>query len=237
MTNIETITIDHTDGAPLAPDDVRVALARAVQTARGVIARIDGANAERATPCAPWTVGDLGRHLVGVFHRVAAAPSGADLLAFPLLADIDIAHVAAEFDRAVGASHVAWSDDATLGQMIDAPFGTLPGAVVLGIWATEPLVHTRDLAVAMGVEPTWPMPDVEMSLAATMAEMPPTGRPAEVPFADRVDIADDAPAIDRLAAYLGRDVSAWRSRTTSSPTTKLNRSESSKPSGSSCALR
>ncbi|MFK8024141.1 MAG: TIGR03086 family metal-binding protein [Ilumatobacter sp.] len=209
MTTNETIQIQHTDGAPLAPDDVRVAMARALQTARAIIARIDGEDAELPTPCDGWTTGDVARHLITVFRKAAVAPSGADLMDFPEIPDIPLDAMSAELERSAADMHAAWSDDA-LEMMIDAPWGTMPGAAVLGVWAVETLVHTWDLAVALGVEPTWPEPDTTIGLEQTMAAMPPSGRPEFVPFDDAVTIADERPSIDRLAAYMGRDVDAWR---------------------------
>lgn len=48
----------------------------------------------------------------------------------------------------------------------------------------------------------------EASLAQFMTWLPPQ-RPEGTPFADARSLDGDATAIDRLAAYLGRDVQAW----------------------------
>lgn len=210
LMNNHNITIEYTDGAPLAPDDVRAAMARSVQAARAVIEHIDASNAHNPTPCDGWTALDIARHLVTVFRKAAVAPSGADLMAFPEIPEINLDDLITEVDAATTAMHTAWSDNATLGLMIDAPFGTLPGGAVLGAWSGETLVHTWDLAVAIGVEPNWPEPDTTITLERTMEMLPESGRPAMVPFDDAVVLDDDRASIDRLAGWMGRTVDTWR---------------------------
>jgi uncharacterized protein (TIGR03086 family) len=210
--NNDNITISYTDGAPLAPDDVRATMARSVQAAHAVIEHIDASNASNPTPCEGWTALDIAQHLVTVFRKAAVAPSGADLMAFPEIADVSLDDLITAVDAATEAMHAAWSDNLTLGQMIDAPFGTLPGAAVLGAWSGETLVHTWDLAVAIGVEPNWPEPDATITLERTMEFLPESGRPAMVPFDDAVVLADDRASIDRLAGWMGRPVDTWRNR-------------------------
>jgi len=185
-------------------------MARALQAARAVIDRLDDTNANNPTPCEGWTALDVARHLVTVFRKAGVAPSGADLLAFPEIADVDLAGIATAVDDAAAAMHAAWSEDSTLARMIDAPWGTMPGAAVLGVWSGETLVHTWDLAVSIGVELNWPEPDTSINLEQTMQFLPESGRPAMVPFDDAVVLADDRAPIDRLAGWMGRDVAAWR---------------------------
>jgi uncharacterized protein (TIGR03086 family) len=209
-TDTNTNSIQYTNGAPLAPDDMRTAMARALQAARSVIEQLDEDNADNATPCEGWTALDVARHLVTVFRKAVVAPTGADLLAFPEIAAVDLGSIVAAVDDAAVGMHAAWSDDATLATMIDAPWGTMPGAAVLGVWSGETLVHTWDLVVSIGVELTWPEPDTSINLEAAMEFLPESGRPDMVPFDDAVVLADDRAPIDRLAGWMGRDVDAWR---------------------------
>ena len=45
--------------------------------------------------------------------------------------------------------------------------------------------------------------------AEAKAHMPPDFRDWSDPFADAVPVPDDAPLVDRLVAYNGRDVNRW----------------------------
>lgn len=204
------ITLQYTDGAPHAPDDIRSAMARALQAARAVIEHLDADNAGNDTPCEGWTALDLARHLVSVFRKVAAAPSGADLAAFLTLADVELDSLVDAVDEAAQAMQTAWTGDEALDVMVEAPFGVMPGAAVLGVWTGETLVHTWDLAVSIDVEPSWPEPDTSIALERTMEFLPESGRPDVVPFDDAVVLSADRAPIDRLAGWMGRDVDAWR---------------------------
>ena len=83
----------------------------------------------------------------------------------------------------------------------------------------DALVHTWDLATATGQDVAWdhatlacsweairsqlPEADRDPQWEAVRAMMPP-GVPFDGPFANAVDVADDAPLIDRLVAWNGR---------------------------------
>ncbi|GAC1399435.1 MAG: hypothetical protein NVSMB65_17510 [Chloroflexota bacterium] len=56
---------------------------------------------------------------------------------------------------------------------------------------------------ATGQHPAFDPDVVQAALQFTMQTLPPV-RPPGSPFAAPVPVADDAPAIDRLVAYLGR---------------------------------
>jgi uncharacterized protein (TIGR03086 family) len=83
------------------------------------------------------------------------------------------------------------------------PVGTLPGRAVVHLRTVETLVHGWDLARATGR--TVPFPDElaehELTFSRDLLGRVPEGRQ---PFAPSVAVTDAAPAIDRLAALLGR---------------------------------
>jgi len=85
------------------------------------------------------------------------------------------------------------------------PFGSgqAPAKMMAGILSLEFLVHAWDYAKATGREVTAPdsLSDYVMGLAQTI--ITPQGR-SNVGFADPVDVAADAGAMDRLIAYTGR---------------------------------
>jgi uncharacterized protein (TIGR03086 family) len=93
--------------------------------------------------------------------------------------------------------------------MLVLPFATLPGAISLAIYVSEVTVHTWDLATALGVRVDWDDAVVSGALLAMEQALPPSQRGADngVPFGDVVPTPDDAPAIDRLVAWVGRDPS------------------------------
>ena len=92
------------------------------------------------------------------------------------------------------------------------------GADVLASYFSELTVHTWDLATATGQRPDWD--DAVVTAALASARLPPAENrralfeeisaamgldEVAMPFAEAVPVADDAPAIDRLVAWNGRD--------------------------------
>lgn len=199
------LPIEHTDGAPLAPDDPRVPLARSVQTAATVLAELTGADAGNPTPCTDWNAHQLAGHMVAVVERVAALPTGVPIDDMALVRDdIAVDGLSEAFHTAAHAARAAWTA-AALDSTVIAPWGPIPGVVAMHVYSAELLIHTWDLATAIGVEPQWHQPDVEAALHAVQMGIPAEGRQdVEMPFDSVTPTDDDAPAIHRLVAWVGR---------------------------------
>lgn len=111
------------------------------------------------------------------------------------------------YRRTVDRLLEAWRRPGVLDREIDLPRGRGPAYVALSIHLGETLVHGWDLARATGQRPAYDVDVVEASLAAFQSWLPPD-RPSAQFFGDANSVGDDAEPIDRLAAYLGRDIGA-----------------------------
>jgi uncharacterized protein (TIGR03086 family) len=207
----------------LAADDPRRALAGAVATLRSVMVGVRPDQWDRPTPCDDMTVAELQEHLVMVIRRIACAGRGQPVAQWPM----DAADVAPGdwLDAVTAAAHdvqAAWPGS-VLGEDRELPWGTFPGAEVMAVYTNEVVVHTWDLARATGQSPTWDDAVLSVAWAAIRKQLPmperapmwdearrylPEGAVWEDPFADAVPVAEDAPLIDRLVAWNGRDPSA-----------------------------
>jgi uncharacterized protein (TIGR03086 family) len=195
------------------PDD----LAEATGAAEQVIAALTDEQLALSTPCAGWTVRDVVQHITGGNDAFASA------LAIGTAAGVSadagsMAQRPAKASRAAGIESVdlleayresvrrllgAFRQPGALDKTVTVPFGTVPAAVALHLRGVELLVHGWDLARATGQPMRFPSELAERELAFTrpmLAEIPPD----RAPFASPEPVADDAPAIDRLAACLGR---------------------------------
>jgi uncharacterized protein (TIGR03086 family) len=115
----------------------------------------------------------------------------------------------------------AWADDATLERIVELPWATLPGAATLIMWSSELSVHTWDLATATGQDVDWddsvlapafeaiqqglPKEGRIEAFEAARANMPDGQEDFAYPFKAAVEVDDDAPLIDQLVAWNGRD--------------------------------
>ncbi len=157
------------------------------------------------TPCGDWTVRDLVQHVVAGNDGFTAALS--EPPAAPGLTAQRSGNLAGDYGRSVRAVVDAFRQPGVLERVVSVPFGTVPGAVALHLRITELLVHGWDLTRATGQGVTFPEDLAEQELAFTrraLADIP----PGRSPFALPEPVADDALAIDRLAACLGRKVTA-----------------------------
>jgi uncharacterized protein (TIGR03086 family) len=157
-----------------------------------------------------------------VLDRVAALGDGADPMAFPLVVT-GIADDGWTLRWLAGAHEVqrAWTDPATLDRMMTLPWAQQPGGRMLAMYTNEVCVHTWDLAVATGQRPVWDEAVLAVAFAAIQMAMPAGGRRerfeemvraknlgrlvTEPPYGEAVEAAADAPLIDRLVAWNGRD--------------------------------
>ena len=183
-------------------------LARATQVCAGLVAGVAPAGWTARTPCSEWTVRDLVVHLILGKHLFAdalvpdAPPTVADTARYLENPDAD---VPAAFDIAGQLLLQAFSAPEAMSRMITVPFGTIPGAVALHLRIVEMLVHGWDLAAATGAQVDFPDDLAEQEIVFSeqnLSRVPPGRRR----FADPQAAADGAPAIDRLAALLGREV-------------------------------
>ncbi|HMH92715.1 MAG TPA: TIGR03086 family metal-binding protein [Streptosporangiaceae bacterium] len=161
------------------------------------------------TPCDEWTVADLVTHMVTGNYVFASIARGTPLAqARAAAAPVPPGEDLAERYRDAAAKLVdAYGQPGVLEQMFTIPVGTMPGLGTIHIRMVEMLVHGWDLAQATGQATAFPDDLVEQELAFTrpqLAALP----PGRSPFRPGQPAADDAPAIIRLVACLGRPVPA-----------------------------
>jgi len=211
MTTQTSVTTDHLD-------DPRPMLDRAIATVGGVIAGVRSEQLADPTPCTDMDVRALLAHLIGVLNRVAALGNGEDPLAVTDTPVADDRWPDAWRESGRRAAD-AWSDDAVLERPMALPWIAGSGAQVLASYFSELTVHTWDLATATGQQPDWDVRVVTAVLDAARQMLPAENRRAlyaeisaargldevGIPFAEAVAIPDDAPAIERLVAWNGRD--------------------------------
>lgn len=188
--------------------DPRPGLWHAIDGAATVIAGVPGSAMGLATPCPDFTVRLLIGHMLGGLGRIAGAGRGEDVTVLRDTSQIPDDALADEWAATGAQTREAWSDPRKLARPTVLPFATLPGGAAVGIYTAEVLAHTWDLARATGQVPGFDEAVVEATLAGSHHGLPAQPRGGEIPFGPVVATAPEAPALDRLAAWQGRDP-AW----------------------------
>ena len=209
-------TTDTTTDPVLATDDPRTSFARAVALATATVQGVRPDQLDHPTPCEGMDVRDMLAHLVSALGMVEALATGGDTMAVqdePLESGFTDAWL-----DAAHRAQAAWSDAAVLDRPMALPWQQGTGADLLLGYVNEIVVHTWDVAVATDQHPDWDDEIVELAIDR-MPSLPAEGRremfeqisadmgldEVAMPFAEVVPVPDDAPAIDRLVAWNGRD--------------------------------
>ncbi len=146
------------------------------------------------TPCDGWTVKDLVDHAVGVQCQFAGNLVGADIAE------------GADWPTARQAIEAALGNEGALEGMTEmGPMGTVPKTVPFGIAASDLLVHTWDLARAIGADETLPAGPVAATYAG-LQRFPEEAMRGETMFGPAVECAEDADEQTKMLSFAGRTV-------------------------------
>lgn len=153
------------------------------------------------TPCTEWNVRDLVNHLVGTNLVLIAMFDESPM------PERSVDHLgtdpAGAYRRSAAALQAA-TRPGILERSQASPLGVATGGERLQWRIADLLTHGWDLVQATGVAAELPDDLVEQALTFVRAQLP--SQPRAGRFADPQPIRDDAPAIDRLAAFAGRPV-------------------------------
>ena len=185
--------------------DPRLPFTKAIAGAGRIIAGVRPSQLGEPTPCADFDVRALLGHMVGVLHRVAAVARSEDPrnLAFVVGGVGDKGWTEAWVTAARDVQD-AWSDASILARELQLPWTTMTGEQVMGIYTSEIVVHTWDLARATGQQARWDAVVVQASYDALHEHLGAEPRGGEIPFGPVVAVPADAPLVDRLLGWAGR---------------------------------
>jgi len=180
---------------------------RAVASSRPLVVSVSPSQMQDSTPCQSWTVKDLINHMID-------APTFAAVVmetgSFENMSGESVDHAAgdyvAAYDAATTRAAAAIAAPGALDKIVKLPFGEMPGSVFVSIAAGDAFAHGWDLAKATGLDT-----DLDSGLAAEILESvrpllsdEMRGQDGKAPFGPRIEVAEGAPAADRLAGFLGR---------------------------------
>ncbi|MGH3970139.1 MAG: TIGR03086 family metal-binding protein [Mycobacterium sp.] len=190
------MSADLPPGPDSPPTDELASAEAALGVLQHVVHQISTDELAKPTPCSEYDVAQLTDHLLNSITVLGGA-AGAQ---FP---DRDAGdsverQIIGAARPALDARHRRGLD----GAMTIGPT-KLPAVVAAGIWSIEFLVHAWDYAAATGHDVDVAESTAEYVLGLARKNITPQGRSA-VGFDDPVDIADDAPVLDRLIAFTGR---------------------------------
>jgi uncharacterized protein (TIGR03086 family) len=190
------------DDEILFDDDPRAVIRQAVATAAEVIGGIHPDQLHAPTPCDEYDVTRLLEHLLGVLRHLSVLGRGEQPDAPP--ADVADDGWLDAWSAAAAELRVAWRDDATLTRTVTLPWAEMSGAGTLVAYTMEITVHTWDLARATGQPVAWDDLVVTVAFGAVREHLPVSPRGGFVPFGEVRATRPDAPMIDRLVAWSGR---------------------------------
>jgi len=188
--------------APLAEQ-----LGRASAAVAGLISNIRPDQWSAPTPCTDWTVRQVVNHLIGM-NRVFTALLAGQLPPPRPSADHVEADPAGAYRDSAAALQAAFGRPGVLERTYHGPLGTATGAERLQIRLYDLLAHGWDLAQATEQPADLPDDVAEQSLAFARTQLTEQGRPGR--FGPAQIVPEQAPAIERLVAFLGRPVSTGR---------------------------
>jgi uncharacterized protein (TIGR03086 family) len=169
-----------------------------------VLANVRPEQMSLPTPDDEWDVRALINHIVlgNIWATEHVKTGGAPRPSGDVIGDRDPVEVSTSSADAMMAS---FEEPGAMSRMVTMPFGEMPTAGLAGFRFVDLMVHAWDLAKATGQD-TNLAPDLfEAALAMSRQRMIGMDR-ANMPFKDEVPVPADAPAADRLAGFLGRQV-------------------------------
>ena len=178
---------------------------QAVDQTSGIVKGVKADQMGAPTPCTEMDVKALLNHVTGALTAIGAGLRGGgepdmSVFAQDLVGD----DPAGAYDKAAAEAKAAAVPE-TLEQIVNMPFGPVPGSVAISVATLEALQHGWDLARATGQTP-----DLDPALSEAGMELA-RQFPAELVrqpgvYGPEVECGADASAHDRLAAFLGRVV-------------------------------
>lgn len=160
-----------------------------------------------ATPCEEWDVEAVVRHLCVGERAFTTSLSGVAYELPAILAELaEVPQDALPTTYAEGAARLREALATAGDDTFPTGIGPMPAPAVAALRTIEALTHGWDLARGSGLPLAVDDAVAERAIAhslALMERLPPD----RTPFGPRQPVTDDAPAIDRLAALLGRSVS------------------------------
>ena len=179
-------------------------LARALAATEAVVAGIRPDQWAAPTPCTELDARGVLNHLVrgnllfvAIVRGEPRPVPGTDHLGDDPLA---------AYQQAAAQLQAAFAAPGVMESVYEAPFGTAPGAVLVHVRIAEVLTHGWDLARATGQPGDFPDDLAERTLARSRRRLVARPEGPGAPFAAEVPVPPDAPAVDRLAGFLGRAV-------------------------------
>ena len=184
-------------------------LATALDDTGTLVAAVTEEQWDLPTPCSDWTVRQLVNHVVGgnrLFTRVLSGEPlpPRDQLGARAAEDQLGTDPAAAYAGSAADLLSALRAPGVLAGTYTVPAATLPGPAIVHLRTVETLVHGWDLARAIDRPVPFPedLAEGELVFSRDLLGRIPEGRH---PFGPSRPVDDDAPAIDRLAALLGRN--------------------------------
>ncbi|MBT2228678.1 TIGR03086 family metal-binding protein [Nonomuraea sp. NEAU-A123] len=186
---------------------------RSVRATVDLVATIKPGDLDRQTPCDGWAVRDLLAHQIVQNHGFAFAASGErsglDMWEPRPVGDDPVE----EYAASARAVMEAFAEEGVLDRRFYLPEirdgGPFPAKLAIGFHFIDCVVHDWDFAKALGVPANVDedLTEAALPLAAQVPDTPATRGEGKA-FVTGVPAADDAPALDRLVALLGRSP-AW----------------------------
>jgi uncharacterized protein (TIGR03086 family) len=157
------------------------------------------------TPCATFAVRDVFSHMIGGASQFAPQLRGKTPPAPVYPRALSDAERPAALRAALEDLLAAVKAPGALGQTVQLPFGAVPGEVLARFLTVDGMVHTWDLATATGQDYD-PGDALAGAVLATARDLIAADMRDGDTFAAETAVADNAPAIVRLAAFTGRSV-------------------------------
>jgi len=183
-------------------------LAPAADQMRQVVAGITDEQLTAATPCEGTDVATMLAHVQGLsvaFRDAARKVEGPTTSTAPQAASKDLSpQWREEIPVALEELAQAWREPGAVDGMTTAGGVTMPAEIMLTVADNELVIHAWDLAKATG-QPYAAAPENLEASWQMVSNTPDEPEAREGLFGPRLPIADDAPLLDRVLAYAGRD--------------------------------
>jgi uncharacterized protein (TIGR03086 family) len=180
-------------------------LSRVCDLAAATLSGVSQDQLKLDTPCAEWTVQNLMEHIVSsadFFADVAELGASSDEREWP---DYAAGDLAPSFRRHAQRLIAAFESEGAMKRPMLLPNGPTRGSICIQVAVGEIFVHSWDLSRATGQ--SFSNEDIADALLKSdwmaMCEGVRAGSPP--PIGPSVAVADGAPSVERLVAFVGRD--------------------------------